>query len=136
MLLRLLRNQLFRSMFVTCYLLHAQASAKRIVKYWNERRKLFGKIKAYEPMTIAGAMSEDVDTLQQGLANILPNDIHGRSVWFLDRIGNVGGRGGSSSSIENNSPTNKHEGGGGVQRKSLVRLVEYILVWFNWGHRL
>ena len=73
-------------------------------------------MKAYEPMTITGAMSDDVDTLRQGLVTILPNDVHGRPVWFLDRIGN----GGSSSSRDMNSSTKQH--GGGVQRKSLVRL--------------
>ena len=35
-------------------------------------------------MTIEGAMQDDVDVLQEGIVNILPDDEHGRAVLFMD----------------------------------------------------
>jgi hypothetical protein len=35
-------------------------------------------------MTIDGAMQDDVDVLQKGIINILPDDEHGRAVLFMD----------------------------------------------------
>ena len=35
-------------------------------------------------MTIDGAMQDDIDVLQKGIINILPDDEHGRAVLFMD----------------------------------------------------
>jgi hypothetical protein len=37
-------------------------------------------------MTIDGAMQDDVDVLQKGIVHPLPDDEHGRAVFFMDRI--------------------------------------------------
>jgi hypothetical protein len=37
-------------------------------------------------MTLEGAMSEDLESLDKQIAAILPDDEHGRPVWFVDRI--------------------------------------------------
>jgi hypothetical protein len=36
-------------------------------------------------MTTDGAMQDDVDVLQKGIVNLLPDDAHGRAVLFMDR---------------------------------------------------
>ena len=59
-----------------------------MTNYWKERKRIFGLPKAYQPMTTqrGGAMSDDLDLLRKGIAVILPDDEHGRPVWFIDRI--------------------------------------------------
>jgi hypothetical protein len=62
-----------------------QAAARRLIGYWRYRKSCFGADKAFLPMTIDGAMQDDVDVLQKGIIHTLPDDEHGRAVLFLDR---------------------------------------------------
>ena len=66
--------------------LDAEAAARRLVEYWKVRLTLFGKDRCYLPMTLAGAMAEDMEALQKGLFFELEPDAHGRAVFYLDRM--------------------------------------------------
>jgi hypothetical protein len=56
-----------------------------LIGYWKQRKFCFGADKAFLPMTTDGAMQDDVDVLQKGIVNLLPDDAHGRAVLFMDR---------------------------------------------------
>jgi hypothetical protein len=62
-----------------------EAAAKRLVDYWRIRREIFGRQRAFLPMTLQGAMSEDIDVLKAGVIVLLPPDKHGRPVLFVKR---------------------------------------------------
>jgi hypothetical protein len=64
------------------------AASKRLALYWKVRKDVFGTDRAFLPMTICsgGAMVDDLSKLQLGCLQLLPNDIHGRLVIFVDRI--------------------------------------------------
>jgi hypothetical protein len=70
----------------------AWAAAGRLVEHWKLRKKIFGPDKAFLPMTLNGAMAEDVEKLELGTIRLLPDDENGRAVLFFDRIqcGNLG----------------------------------------------
>ena len=48
---------------------------------------MFGLDRAFLPMTLDGAMAEDIALLSLGYAYLLPDDNHGRAVFFWDRTG-------------------------------------------------
>jgi len=60
------------------------ASAKNLIDYWAWRVKLFEE-KAYLPMTLHGALQNDLDTLSTGFFQILPRDCHGRAVVYHEK---------------------------------------------------
>ena len=62
-----------------------QAAAERLVDYWRIRREIFGRQRAFLPMTLQGAMAEDIDVLKTGVIVLLPPDKHGRPVLFVKR---------------------------------------------------
>lgn len=64
----------------------AWAAAEKMTQYWQQRLALFGADHAFLPMTCAGAMQPHLQHLEKGVIRILPNDEHGRSVMFMDRI--------------------------------------------------
>jgi hypothetical protein len=49
--------------------LSTQAAARRIAYYWKCRREFFGD-RAFLHMTLAGAMAEDLETLEKGLISV------------------------------------------------------------------
>jgi hypothetical protein len=63
-----------------------QAAIARVAQYWKNRRKIFGPRRAFLPMTLDGAMEENVANLEKGFLNCLPPDLAGRQVIFFDRI--------------------------------------------------
>jgi hypothetical protein len=65
-----------------------QAAAIRLCKYWTARRAIFQE-KAFEPMTLAGAMSNDhlFIRTKHDHAACLPKDAHGRIWMFSQRDG-------------------------------------------------
>lgn len=65
---------------------NAWAAARRVVDYWSTRKLLFGPNRAFLPMTLDGAMLDDVPYLQQGVVLVLPRDKQGRNVVFIDRV--------------------------------------------------
>jgi CRAL/TRIO domain len=65
----------------------AKRAATRLVKYWECRVELFGPDRAFLPMTLDGAMEDDIDCfeiLRDG-NYMLPHDNHGRAVYFSDK---------------------------------------------------
>jgi hypothetical protein len=62
------------------------AAASHLVAYWKQRKICFGETRAFLPMTLQGAIAEDVESLEKGICQILVDDKNGRMVFFLDRI--------------------------------------------------
>lgn len=46
------------------------AAAKRIVRNWDERLRLFGPEKAYLPLTLEGALRDDIEVLETGFVQV------------------------------------------------------------------
>ena len=61
----------------------------RLLAYWKVRKDLFGEELAFLPMTLDGAMREDLDEVKRGFMTVLPEDEHGRPVVLLDRVGST-----------------------------------------------
>jgi hypothetical protein len=72
--------------FLRCEKYDAWAAARRLVAYWETRRKFFGPERAFLPMTQTGAMAEDMEYVEKALITILPCDDHCRPVVCWDRI--------------------------------------------------
>ncbi|KAL3915948.1 MAG: hypothetical protein SGARI_008072, partial [Bacillariaceae sp.] len=72
--------------FLRCENYNAAAAAKRLQLYWKMRRKCFGDDRAFLPMTMSGAMRQDMALVESGIFGVLPGDVHGRRVFFFDRV--------------------------------------------------
>jgi hypothetical protein len=72
--------------FIRCEKYDAWAAARRLVAYWEVRKKLFGSDRAFLPMTQTGAMAEDMEYAEKGSTTMLPDDDHGRPVVCWDRV--------------------------------------------------
>jgi hypothetical protein len=72
--------------FLRCEKYDAWAAARRLVAYWEVRKKLFGPDRAFLPMTQTGAMAEDMEYSEKALVTMLPDDDHGRPVVCWDRV--------------------------------------------------
>jgi hypothetical protein len=72
--------------FLRCEKYNAWAAARRLVAYWDARKKFFGPNRAFLPMTQSGAMAEDMEYAEKALIAMLPDDDHGRPVVYWDRI--------------------------------------------------
>lgn len=64
----------------------AWVAARTLVGYWSARRDIFGDERAFQPMTLDGAMQPDVQFLEKAIVLILEDDAHGRAVFYLDRM--------------------------------------------------
>lgn len=63
----------------------ATNAARRLVRYWNDRFKLFGPDKFCLPMTLKGALKDDSLALSRGYVQLLPEtDTAGRAVVYID----------------------------------------------------
>ena len=63
-------------------------AANRIVAYWEERLKLFGRERAFLPLTLVGesALSQKaIECCRSDAVLLLPNDSSGRSVVCVSR---------------------------------------------------
>jgi len=62
------------------------AAAERLCTHWSVRESTFGPELAYLPMTLAGAMRNDVDALIRHcpLQRIPTRDLYGRQMTFYD----------------------------------------------------
>jgi len=59
-------------------------AAKRIARHWQYKLELFGAEKCFRPMTLSGALSDDIVALSTGFIQLLPDkDEHGRTVLFM-----------------------------------------------------
>ncbi len=55
------------------------------MKYWTYREKVFGTDLYALPLTLNGAMKEDIGAVKAGLFNLLPEtDEEGRAIIYLD----------------------------------------------------
>jgi hypothetical protein len=72
--------------FLRCEEYDASAAARRLVAYWDARKKIFGAERAFLPMTQSGAMAEDMEYLNLALFVALPDDEYERAVFHWDRI--------------------------------------------------
>lgn len=62
-----------------------QDAARRLVRYWNDRYKIFGPDKFCLPMTLKGALKDDSLALSRGYVQLLPEtDTAGRAVVYID----------------------------------------------------
>jgi hypothetical protein len=75
--------------FLRCEKYNAWAAARRLVSYWEARKKIFGPDRAFLPMTQTGAMAEDMEYAEKALITMLPDDDYGRPVLCWDRIRSV-----------------------------------------------
>ncbi|KAL7450329.1 hypothetical protein ACHAWC_002272 [Mediolabrus comicus] len=63
----------------------AELAAKRLVRYWNDRFRLFGPDKFVLPLTLKGALKDDSLALSRGYVQLLADtDTAGRAVLYLD----------------------------------------------------
>jgi len=63
----------------------AELAAKRLVRYWSDRFKLFGPDKFVLPLTLKGALKDDSLALSRGYVQLLADtDTAGRAVLYLD----------------------------------------------------
>lgn len=60
-------------------------AAQRMADYWEARLLIFGEYRAFMPMTLAGAMAEDVEVLELGIFCHVGSDAKGRAVYHFDR---------------------------------------------------
>ena len=62
------------------------SASSRLVSYWKFRREAFGNDKAFQPMTLDGALKEDRHVFDLGFFALLPPDKAGRRIIFWNRI--------------------------------------------------
>jgi hypothetical protein len=71
--------------FLRCEKMNAQLAAIRFVRYWQERRELFGPEKFTNCMSIDGALCDDVIAIEKGWMQLLPKlDASGRQLMYLE----------------------------------------------------
>jgi hypothetical protein len=76
----------FCLMFLRAERFDASRAAQRVVKYWEEKLKLFGPRKAFRRLTIHDLEPKDVETLREGGIRMLPGrDASGRGLLYIDR---------------------------------------------------
>jgi hypothetical protein len=62
-----------------------QAAVQRMVRYWNDRYKLFRTEKFCMPMTLKGALKDDELAMSRGYVQLLPEtDTAGRAIIYID----------------------------------------------------
>lgn len=75
---------------VEVFLRHADcdpwAAARQMGLYWKTRKQVFGPERAFLPMTLDGAMADDVQHMRKGFLCAVEDDAHGRPVLYYNRI--------------------------------------------------
>ncbi|CAB9500455.1 Transfer protein [Seminavis robusta] len=75
----------FKLVFLRCEVFHVDLAVKRYTKYWDKRVDVFGPEKAFEPLTLSGALRDDTAALQTGFFRLMDTKaVGGRSMFFLD----------------------------------------------------
>lgn len=79
------KSKAFRLMFLRCERFEPTKTARRLVKYWEEKLRYFGPEKAYHPITIDDLQEEDIEILKSGaFVPIMNKDRYGRPIFFAD----------------------------------------------------
>jgi hypothetical protein len=62
-----------------------QLAAQRFVTYWECRRSVFGEDKFTLPLTLSGALRDDIAAIKAGMYTLLPHkDLSGRQIIYLE----------------------------------------------------
>lgn len=79
-------SQEHRLLFLRAEYFNAKHAAVVLIRYWNERIALFGKDKAFLPLTISGALRDDEVGLGMGFILLSPErDSSGRAIIIVDQ---------------------------------------------------
>jgi hypothetical protein len=71
--------------FLRCEGMNANLAAQRFIRYWEDRKAVFGTEKFVLPMTLAGALRDDLTAIEAGVYVQLPNrDTSGRQVLWME----------------------------------------------------
>ena len=80
------QNDKFCLKFLRAERFDTSRAAQLVVKYWEEKQKLFGPQKAFRRLTIHDLEPKDVETLREGGIRMLPGrDASGRGLLYIDR---------------------------------------------------
>jgi hypothetical protein len=76
----------FKLIFLRCELFNADAAVHRYVQYWTRRVTIFGPEKAFQPLTLDAALSEDRVALEIGFVRLVPGvtDPQGRAIVYVN----------------------------------------------------
>jgi hypothetical protein len=70
--------------FLRCVEMDVPRATQRFVKYWKMRREVFGPDKFVMPMTLSGALRDDLVALETGWMTLLPKcDLSGRGLLYM-----------------------------------------------------
>lgn len=72
-------------MFLRCEVFNVDKAVVRFVKYWNARVAVFGRDKAFLPLTSDGALKDDIESINVGYLQVADKtDPDGRAVLCFD----------------------------------------------------
>jgi len=76
----------FKLMFLRCEVFNTPLAVARYARYWRERVAVFGDEKAFQPLTLDKALSEDHAAIELGFVVPLPGvkDPKGRAIIFVN----------------------------------------------------
>lgn len=75
----------FKLKHLRCEVFRVQDTVKRMLKYWDKRVEIFGEEKAFLPMTLDGALKDDITSLRIAyIQSTHLKDDGGRIIMFLD----------------------------------------------------
>lgn len=79
------QNDRFYLSFLRSTNFEPEQAARRIIRYWEEKLKLFGPEKTFKPLTIHDLEPQDMETIRKGGLLTLPGkDTNGRGLLFTD----------------------------------------------------
>jgi hypothetical protein len=82
----------FKLQFLRCEVFNETLAAERYIKYWDKRVDIFGMAHAFQPLTQAAALKNDMATFEYGVVRLVVDsktgrqakDPSGRGIVFLD----------------------------------------------------
>ena len=78
-------NDKHKLIFLRCEVFDVNRAVARFVKYWNTRVALFGQDKAFLPLTIDGALKDDMEAIEVDYLQVAnKTDPDGRAILLFD----------------------------------------------------